>query len=559
MKKRFKISAVALAFITGSLPLAACNFFDDDLGEDTVNLTAVWDGLSYLNVDDAENNAVGNKIKEETGISLNVSFVSGSESENLTRIFAAGKNFPDVIMCPYWGGSDAASAVVRDAAKAGYLMNLDELIEKYDCKNLSSAFQQGISRDFIENEFGAEEFGGKHYVLPMHTPYSMEEAKNHGYTVYCRKDVLEDLGLEASDVKSSQDVRNLAERIAAGNYKDINGNKIVTATTWGKGWSYECYLNSFKTRGFGNVIDNGNDTYTWNAMSNQLDAEVAFMNEFVNSGYFDTSSFSQTSTQALQKHITGGVGLTAATYEHIYENLEGTLYRSHPEMRYVPLGPILDATGNAAMPETVRADGEYGFAAILITKECKNPETVMRYLNYINSEAGKRLVYLGIEGEDWNFISDGNGGQTPRMTENYFAETAKKFEYKYSRGINSVYTLGVSRVHWNELYSAWYEGGQDPYYELVKQMYPVQIKEGTRVSVYDDDYEKIDTFRNRLTSVDYATMVTQMYTAANASAAAEKLASYRERLNRGNVLTDYMNWFTQNANAKKQAGIKLLF
>lgn len=143
------------------------------------------------------------------------------------------------------------------------------------------------------------------------------------------------------------------------------------------------------------------------------------------------------------------------------------------------------------------------------------------------------------------------------MTENYFTATAQNFEYKYSRGINSIYTLGVSRIHWNELHSAW--SGGDPYYEQVKQMYPVQVKEGVRASVYDDEYGKIDEFRNRLTSVDYATMVTQMYTASNSVAAAEKLAAYRNRLNKGNVLSDYMDWFTQNANDKKNAGTKLLF
>lgn len=561
VRMKYKFASVAMAAVCAAVGVqaAACSFFSDETGEDTINITVVWDGLSYLDVDDAANNAVGNKIKEDTGISVNITFVSGSESENLTRIFAAGKNFPDVIMCPYWGGSDAASAVIRDAAAAGYLLDLDSLIEEYNCENLKTAFTQGVSSDFIEYEYGAEEFGGKHYVLPMHTPYSADEMKNYGYTVYCRKDILEDLGVEAGDITTSQDVYELAQRIADGNYTDINGNRIVTATTWGNGWSYECYLNSFKTRGFTNVLDNGDGTYTWNAMSSDLDEEVKFMNQFVTSGLFDMSAFSQTSTQALQKHITGGVGLTAATYEHIYENLAGTLYKTNPEMRYVPLGPILDATGSAAMPDTVRDDGEYGFAALVVTNECRNPETVMRYLDYINSPEGQRLVYLGIEGEDWHYVTNGAGEQVPQMTDEYFAATAENFDYKYSRGINSIYTLGVSRVHWDELYYAWNEGGEDVYYTQVCEMYPVQHKTGTRVSNFDDEYEDIEIFRNRLTSVDYSTMVLQMYTASNEAQALERLAAYRTRLDQNGVLSDYMTWFTEYVNAKKAEGAVLLF
>lgn len=559
MKRKFKAVAVGMAAVIVGVPLAGCNLFSDDVGEDTVNLTVVWDGRPGLDYTDLTDNPVGNKIKQDTGISVNLTVASGGEADNLNRIFAAGKNFPDVIMCPYWGGSDANSVVVRAAAKAGYLMNFDSLIEKYECDNLRTAFTQGISEDFIAFEYDREEFGGGHYFLPMGTPYSIEESENFGYTVYCRKDILEDLGVNAGDIHSSDDVKQLAERIAAGKYKDINGNNIITASCWGNGWSYECYLNSFKTRGFTNVIDNGDGTYTWSAMNPDLDEEVAFMNDFVNSGLFDMSAFSHSFSTALQKHITGGVGLTAAIYSHIYLSLGGTLYKTNPEMRYVPLGPIYDATGNAAMPDTVRANGTYGSAVILITKECKNPETVMRYLDYINSEEGKKLVLYGIEGEDWEYGQDEEGNRVPVRTEAYLEAKEEDFYYDYKRGYNGVYALGVSRIHYNELSDLLYTGTAAEYYRQVCEMYPVQNYEGTRVSGYDEEYEDIKTFRNRLAAVDYGTLITAMYTSSDQSAAADKLASYRERLSKGNVLADYMEWFTENANQKKQEGVKLLF
>ena len=560
MRKRrmWKCLVMMLSCVALALSLGGCNFFEEEVSEETVHISVMWDGLAYLDAEDQENNAVGNKIREEIGVDVEVTFINGSEAENLTRTFAAGENFPDVIMCPYWGGSDASSAAIREAAKAGYLLDLDALIEEYDCENLETAFEQGVSSDFVEYELGAEEFGGKHYILPMHTPYSMEEAKNFGYTVYCRKDILEDLGVQPESITSSQAVYDLAKKIEAGNYKDINGNKIITASTWGNGWSYECYLNSFKTRGFTNLVKE-NDTYIWNAMSENLDAEVAFMNEFVNSGLFDISAFSQNSTQALQKHVVGGVGLTAATYEHIYESLAGNLYKTNPEMRYVPLGPILDANGNAAMPDTIQDDGRYGFAVLIITNECKNPEAVMKYLDYINSEEGKRLVYLGIEGEDWDFVENEEGEQVPQMTEQYFAETEKNYDYKYTRGINSIYTLGVSRVHWNELSYAMNEGGEDIYYTQVKEMYPVQSYTGTRANNFDDDYPEIDALRNRLAALDYSTIVTQMYTAPDTASALEKLEQYREKLDKENVLSDYLTWISKTIQEQEDSGRQILY
>ena len=146
-KKGLQKAVAALVCAAVLVPIGACGIFKEEFDEDTVNITVVWDGLSYLDVDDASNNAVGNKIKEQTGISVNLTFTSGSEAENLNRIFAAGKNFPDVLMFPYWGGADASSAVIRDAAEAGYLQDFDSLIAQYGAKNLESAFTQGVSSD----------------------------------------------------------------------------------------------------------------------------------------------------------------------------------------------------------------------------------------------------------------------------------------------------------------------------------------------------------------------------------------------------------------------------
>lgn len=533
----FSLCLLTITFAGGCLGKKAAPVNPD--GSKNIRFLACWNGLSYLKPKDEKDNPIGNVIKQKANVVLNMEWTTGNEAESLNRIFSIGKNMPDVIMAPYWGGADASSAAIRQAVKDGLILPLDDLIEQY-APNLKDAYKVGVSSDFVKYELGNKDFGGKKYVIPMHTPADIENTQNWGYTVYAREDILKALNVDPNSITSSEDLYNLSVKIKAGNFKDVNGNPIITASTWQNGWSYECYLNSFKSRGFTNIIDDGGEM-SWAAMNPLLDEEVKFMQKYVSEGLFDPSSFNQTDLQARQKHISGSVGLTAAHYPHINNNLRNTLYATNPEMRYVPLGPILDANKEKAMPTTIRDDGEYGFAVMFLTKNCRDPKAVMEYLNYINSEEGKYLAYLGQKDIDWEMV-EADGKSAPRMTKEYFEKEKLDGNYSYSKGINSIYTLGVSRIPWNTFDSAWNENGNDPYYEKVKQMYPTVIKTGTRASSFDNEYENIETFRNRLSGLNYTKLVEAMYTASSQKDAMAKLATYRNNLNRGNVLNDYMDW-----------------
>lgn len=513
---------------------------------ETVNLSVIWNGLSSMRPEKDGDNRIAKIIEEKTGVRINVKWVNGSENEQLVRIFSTGKNMPHAVMAPYWGGGDACSDTIRKAAKDGLIVPLDDLIDNY-APNLKGAYTEGVAENFINIELAQEEFKGKKYILPMHTPSGAEEYQNWGYTVYARKDILADLNVDPNSVHTSQDVYGLAEKIKNGGYKDVNGNPVIPASCWANGYGCECYLNSFKTRQVTEVVDKGG-RFEWSAFQPNVEEEVKFMQRMVSNGLFDKTAFSHNETTALSKHVTGGVGLTATQYPYLKSKLKDTLYKDRPEMEYVPLGPIYDANGNPYMPDTVyEKGGYYGFAVMMVTKDCKGAkqEALMKYLDFINSEEGRLLAYLGEEGVDYVRTADGY-----KMTDEFFAGEKADKSYAYNQGIDTYFTFGVSRVPFNTFSTA-REEKPDETYEAVKKMYPVTEVEGIRASAWDSEFEDIDYLHGILETVDYTMTMQSAYCASTESEALRKLADYRTAIKSRGYLDAYLNWLYEKIGNKE--------
>lgn len=539
MRKFYLLTLVLILFV-----MAGCDFFEDEVVsyEDCTNveLAVIWNGLSGIYPSTGTDNPVAQEVRNKTKVNVNFTFYNGFENDNLMRLFAVGKNMPDVIMAPYWGGGDACSATIRQAVEDGLLIPVDEYLEEY-APNLKDSWSVGVSENFQKLELTDPVFEGKKYIIPMQTPAAgQENLTNWGYTVYCRDDILKALNVDPNKINSSNDIYELAKKVKAGNFKDINGNDVIVCSTFANGWSYECYLNSFRSRkNLTNVIQKEDGSLDWICNTTDLEEEIKFMNKMINEGLFDKTAFSHNENTVTQKMITGGVAMTATIYSKIEQTLSNTLYVEHPEMTYVPLGPIYDANGEACMPDGYREEsGEYGFPVLLVTKDCKDPVAVMKYLNYINSEEGKLLGNLGIQGEDWEYDADGNMVRT----ELWKSEIAKNPNYAIERGTKYLY-IGMSQVP-NYLINQ-VDYSDDPIYQKVMSMYPIKTVKGTYVNAWDDEYSKIDYFRNILSAMSYQTTIESAYCAKTEEEALAILEKYRKNLNNGGYLKGYLEWLTE--------------
>lgn len=549
MRKR---SLIILMLFSIMLTLVGCDFFKDPEnnyeGCTNIEMAVIWNGLSTVYPSTKTDNPTAKVIRDKTNINMNFTFYQGAENDNLTRLFAVGKNMPDVIMAPYWGGGDACSQTIRQAVKDGLLIPVDEYLEEYG-ENIKDSWDIGISEGFKRLELNNEVFDGKKYIIPMQTPASPEDFENWGYSVFCRKDILNSLGVDPSTINSSDDLYELSKSIKNASFKDINGNDIIICTTHAYGYSYECYLNSFKRRNAQtNVIIKDNGDYDWICNNDLIEEEIKFMNKMINEGLFDKTCFAQTNDSVIQKMVTGSAAMIACRYEQLTNMLQQTLYVNHPEMEYVAIGPIYDANGVAAMPDSYREEsGEYGFPVLLITKDCKDPVSVIKYLNYINSDEGEIICKLGVEGEDFIRTGDHQFERTEVWKENLKQNPA----YAIERGTKYLY-IGISQCH-----NSWFDGlmyiteEEKTAKKALEEMYPIHYLKGTFASSFDSEYEDIEYFRNILNAMNYATTIESAYCSSNEESALKILQKYRNNLAKGDYLANYLAWLKQRlANEK---------
>lgn len=73
--------------------------------------------------------------------------------------------------------------------------------------------------------------------------------------------------------------------------------------------------------------------------------------------------------------------------------------------------------------------GWQGSYAHGITKNCENPEKAMEFINFCYTDEGAKLIYRGIEGEDWETV-DGK----PRYTQAYLDGKASDENFTKKRG-----------------------------------------------------------------------------------------------------------------------------
>ena len=501
---------------------------DDKPEEVTLKLLVAWQGLSFLAPSDLVNNPVAQVIKEKTGVTLDVEWITIPEIERLNLLFATG-NMPDMVMAPYWGGQDVHTVAIKKAAREGLIMPLNDLINQYG-PNMKDAFTVGVASDFSENDLEDASFNGEHYFLPMHTPLSPDDTTQWAYNVFVRKDILEALNVKPSDIRHSEDLYPLLQKIKEGDFKDTAGRPVIPSGAWQNGWNYSSMLNSFSENNF-TAFTKIDGEYRHGIFSELTDKRVLFMRKLVSEGLFDPEAFRQNDTVAKEKMATGRVAMVSAHYPHMNTVLSQSLYVDYPEMEYVPVGPIVDANGENTMVESKVLKGQSGVPGLFITSDTKNAEAAMRYLNFINSEEGKLLAYLGIEGEHWTMDANGQ----PKHTEQFLSNAKNDPSYAVNQGIGSVYTLGVYGLP-NRMFTAAGDTADiDELYETAKNIYGLTVVDGYRLSYFNDEYPEFDKIQMLLDSNTQRDIIESAFFAGSDDKALQILNDYREQLVKGGI------------------------
>ena len=330
-------------------------------------------------------NLVSQKITEETGVTVNFVTPSGTEEDKLNALIASD-SLPDIITIGWWEHQ------LNDIIENDMAYPLNELADEYDMY-----FWQVTDSDVV-NWYTQEE--GNIYCYPnsSYTPKDLEEYSDIGSneTFLVRKDIYEAIG--SPDMTTPEGFAS-AVRQAAQMFPEVDGEPLIPIgahefTNLGN-VSFDTYLMDFLAVPYekdNQMYDRYTDPeyITWLKMFRELAQE----------GYLKDDIFVDQRNQTEEKMAEGRYFCMIYRCTDMLAQ-QKQLYDNDPDSIYIAVDGPKNSAGDAHQLYT---SGINGWTVTLISKNCKNPDRAIQFMDYLMSEHGQKMTYLGVEGETYDMV-----------------------------------------------------------------------------------------------------------------------------------------------------------
>ncbi len=506
---------------------------------DDVRLTMLicWVGKDPV-ASDQYGNEVATAIRDRIGVTVEKENVTMNEAEKLNMMFASG-DMPDIVDCAYWGGTSSETTIVNKAAREGRVTDISDLVPQYE--NLADAWKLGyVSQRFIETELDQPDFNGARYILPKVA--SLNEQELGAYGVFVRGDVPEALGIDPTTIKTTDQLWDFMVKARDYGFTDVNGNDCIVATAWHNGNKITEFTQNFYEKGRSNYFLDENGKIGYRTLSDDWLNEQLFFWKMIHENVLDKECFTTSDERANEKVGNGTALFTCGRYHATIDATKSSgLYDAHPELRYVPVGPLNYRDGEP-LTELV-SEGTDSTPIILFPSTCSNIEAALTYLNYVNSREGRILTRYGFEGDTFEYNEDGQ----PRMTEEWVSryqnnQQATRDELR-ERGINDLFDQCTVIGKGKELFGEsepFMGDNMDPYLKSYWEMRPFEVWPGYPIDAAASGFENYQEFAQWAFDGSTAGEYTQRAYFADSEEEARE------------ILEEYQNYLMTNDNGKMQ-------
>lgn len=387
-----------VALILSLVMILACCAITAGAEDDRPTITAtVYDrGNVPESVGDIAHNAVVDWINENSPVKVEfVGVPRWTPAESYAAWFAAG-TAPDLI-CEYECGTWVAE---------GYAMPLDDLIDEYSVEY----------KELLEKYPAAKKVaipGGKDQ---MYTFVRIWPATNYN-TALIRADWLEKLGMEVL-----ADYDDLKEVLLAMVEQDPDGNgeDDTYGTNNGDFWKFSFGLN---TDVFNAHLD-ANDEISFD--TENLVAFEEFMKWMYDNNVIDHDYLTDTNGEKADADFVSGHMGILTTSDVKAENLIRELYKNNEGAKVITM-PMPESQFGKFNGHVQGGVYNTGF----INVNCTHPEDVIKYIDFMQSDAFYARVMFGVEGVHFHYDENGVPVRTAEEQEKYTAEMqwASGFDY----------------------------------------------------------------------------------------------------------------------------------
>lgn len=321
-----------------------------------------------------ESNEAFKAMEELTNISFNYQPESSGASHNKLSAVLSGKDLPDVLFCPGMTYLDEIKYGESDV-----LIPLNALIVEY-APNIKRVFE--IDPDIRKSITTPD---GNIYALPSQMdPYTRPFVIN---TKWLKK-----LGLEMPN-----DLNSFYDALNAFKYRDPNGNgKNDEIPFSGNGLSI--FKNFLSNWGIlygpnGMYVYPGETMVRYACIQPETKEALEYFRRLYAEGLLDPEAFIQDSSQLGDKGQSERVGCFQAfgAFQIVGRGLH---------FDYDGFEPFKDTKGN----KLVTNSGSVIRGRFAITSACRYPEAAMRWVDYLYSLEGSKLVWSGVESKSYRWI-----------------------------------------------------------------------------------------------------------------------------------------------------------
>ncbi|WP_179232975.1 extracellular solute-binding protein [Paenibacillus rigui] len=315
------------------------------------------------------------KLKELSKTNVKVELIPHAEfKQKLQLIFASGE-IPDLLQTDGINSTEVAPAI-----DAGVLLPLNDLIDKY-APNMKKALPKEAW------QYGTVSKDGVIYGIP-----TLEPAP-YGGASFIRKDWLDKLGLPVPKT-----LDEFVTVMKAFRDKDPNGNGKQDELPWSAREKFrfgDAFFGAYGVNPEGWKLVNGE--LVPNFILPEMKAALDFHRMLYAEKLFDNESFVQQGKDWDAKIRGKGI---VGFWSHSAQEAQlwsAEVKKNSPDANVVPI------------PSPVGPDGKGGYLirsvvnpkTWVISKSAKNPEEIIKFMDFFFTEEGQRLVTYGIEGDNY--------------------------------------------------------------------------------------------------------------------------------------------------------------
>lgn len=330
---------------------------------------------TWLPYDTMEDGIIEQLIEEETGIKINI--VKATDAEQLNLLIASD-DLPDLVMT-------SSSSKFNKLSGDDRCWPLQELIDKYTPDFKVPEIEQKL------NALSSED--GKYYMLKneFNTIEEIQNAKNIGPNfgqLIMREDIYKELGSPALQTKD--DFFALMQMV-----KDKYPDMVpltINMRQYG-GLAQLVGYDPVKP-----VDENGN--YVCDISDPKYRELCKVINDLYRKGYVTEENFTFTSDEQTFQNIgTGKAFMVTHFAGNDEQNFTARVKEEVPGAKYVQVPIMKD--WSYTMPVA-------GWSAMFITKNCKDPETAIKFLHWAKQKDNSISLSTGYKGIDWDYDETGN-------------------------------------------------------------------------------------------------------------------------------------------------------